>query len=48
MERQQQAYLLGPVHDFHELFVGVLKTLIEEGTCFPHQVPDHVVVEQAG
>lgn len=44
---RRQAHLLGPVHDFHELLVGVLEALIEEGACLPHQVPDHVVVQQA-
>lgn len=42
-----QAHLLGPVHDFHELLVGILEALIEEGACLPYQVPDHVVVQQA-
>lgn len=44
----QHAHLFGPIHDFHELLVGVLKALVQEGACLPHQVPDHVVVQQAG
>lgn len=44
---RRQAHLLGPIHDFHELLVGVLEALIEEGARLPYQVPDHVVVQQA-
>lgn len=39
-------HLLRPIHHFHEFFLGVLEALVEEGAGFPHQVPDHVVVEE--
>jgi len=39
-------HLLCPVHHFHELFLSILEALVKEGAGFPHQVPDHVVVEK--
>lgn len=40
-------HLLRPVHHFHEFFLSILEALVEEGAGFPHQVPDHIVVEEA-
>lgn len=39
-------HLLRPIHHFHEFFFGILEALVKEGAGFPHQVPDHVVVEE--
>lgn len=40
-------HLFRPVHHFHEFLLSILEALVEEGAGFPHQVPDHVVVEEA-
>lgn len=40
-------HLLRPIHHFHEFLLSILEALVEEGAGFPHQVPDHVVVEEA-
>lgn len=39
-------HLLSPIHHFHEFLLSILKALVKEGAGFPHQVPDHVVVEE--
>lgn len=39
-------HLFCPVHHFHEFFFSIPEALVKEWASFPHQVPDHVVVEE--